>query len=319
MHIKSYYDILVMNKLFSIPDRVLLTPLHLPAFEQANVSLAVLRLDETDHLVSGNKWFKLHYHLVEADLQRAKGLLSVGGAHSNHLHALAAIGYKLGLATVGLVRGDPVETPTVNDLQNFGMHLHWLSYGEFRQRYQESFWQTWAERYPNFYNVPEGGGGVLGAKGCRVIPQLIKQQLTLIGWSDFDVVYVGVGTGSTLAGILWGLEGKHQVVGCLAVPERYGVAEQIKALLDEIPLSLTNYQLKPAARKGFGQADPELLSFINEVEEITGLPLDPVYTGKTLFFLQQQVLAGDIAEGTRIVLIHTGGLQGRRVLLNRWE
>lgn len=309
----------MMNNLFSIPKEVVLTPLHLPMFDKANIDLAVLRLDETDRLISGNKWFKLHYHLVQADLQQAKGLLSVGGPHSNHLHAMAAAGNELGLTTVGLVRGKALETPTILDLQALGMHLHWLSYGEFRQRYQENFWQEWAERYPGFYMVPEGGGGVLGAKGCQVIPQFIKQQLSSIGWDDFDLIYTGVGTGSTLAGIVWGLAGEHQVVGCLATPEHYGVDQQIRALLEAIPISFTNYQLKPAARKGFGQADPELLSFIDEVEEITGLPLDPVYTAKTLFFLQQQIIAGELVEGTRIVLIHTGGLQGRRVLLNRWE
>lgn len=308
-----------MDKQFFIPDKVTLTPLSLPVFDRANISLAVLRLDKTDQLISGNKWFKLHYHLVQANLQQSNGLLSVGGAHSNHLHALGAAGEKLGLPTVALIRGQPIETPTVVDLKKLGVHLHWLSYGEFRRRYQAAFWQEWAERYPDFYLVPEGGGGVLGAKGCRVIPELIKQQLFTIGWDDFDYIYTGVGTGSTLAGIVWGLGGAHQVVGCLAVPERYGVDVQIKELLDEIPVSFTNYQLKPAARKGFGQADPDLLHFINDVEALAGLPLDPVYTGKTLYFLQQQVINGEIAEGSRIVLLHTGGLQGRRVLLNRWE
>lgn len=308
-----------MDKQFFIPDKVTLTPLSLPVFDRANISLAVLRLDKTDQLISGNKWFKLHYHLVQANLQQCNGLLSVGGAHSNHLHALAAAGEKLGLPTVALIRGQPIETPTIVDLQKLGMHLHWLSYGEFRRRYQAEFWQEWAERYPDFYLVPEGGGGILGAKGCRVIPELIKQQLFTIGWDDFDYIYTGVGTGSTLAGIVWGLGGNHQVVGCLAVPERYGVDVQIKELLDEIPVSFTNYQLKPAARKGFGQADPDLLHFINDVEAVAGLLLDPVYTGKTLYFLLQQVINGEIAEGSRIVLLHTGGLQGRRVLLNRWE
>lgn len=308
-----------MDKQIFIPNEVTLTPLSLPVFDRKNISLAVLRLDKTDQLISGNKWFKLHYHLVQADLQQAKGLLSVGGAHSNHLHALAAAGRKLGLLTVALVRGKPVETPTVVDLQGLGMHLHWLSYGEFRCRYQAAFWQEWAKRYPDFYLVPEGGGGVLGAKGCKVIPQLIQQQLPAIGWDDFDYIYTGVGTGSTLAGIVWGLEGTRQVVGCLAVPERYGVDVQIKALLDEIPISFTNYQLKPAARKGFGQADSDLLHFIDDVERITGLPLDPVYTGKTLYFLQQQVINGEITEGSRIILLHTGGVQGRRGLLSQRE
>ncbi|MFD1259473.1 1-aminocyclopropane-1-carboxylate deaminase/D-cysteine desulfhydrase [Entomomonas asaccharolytica] len=305
-----------MDKLFFVTDKVVLNRLNLPVFEQAGVELAVLRLDKTDYLISGNKWFKLQYHLHQAIDQKAKGLVSVGGAHSNHLHALAAAGQRLGFKTVGLIRGNPIQTPTVIDLQNLGMELHWLSYGEFRRRYQDAFWQEWVQRYPDYYFVPEGGGGLLGAKGCQVIPKMIKQQLATIGWDDFDSIYVSVGTGSTLVGIIWGKENRHQVVGCLAVPDCYHVDKQIENLLDEIPIKIANYQLQSAARKGFGQADRELLDFINEVEKTTGLPLDPVYTGKTLFFLQQQVQAGLIAKGTRIVFIHTGGLQGRRVLLD---
>lgn len=305
-----------MDKLFFISDKVVLNRLNLPVFDKAGVELAVLRLDKTDYLISGNKWFKLQYHLHKAIDQKAKGLLSVGGAHSNHLHSLAAAGQRLGFATVGLIRGNPIQTPTVVDLQDFGMTLHWLSYGEFRRRYQDAFWQEWAEHYPDYYLVPEGGGGLLGAQGCKIIPQMIKQQLPTIGWDDFDSIYLSVGTGSTLVGTIWGKENKHQVVGCLAVPDCYRVDKQIEDLLDEIPIKIANYQLQSAARKGFGQADPELLDFINDVEKTTGLPLDPVYTGKTLFFLQQQVQAGHIAKGTRIVFIHTGGLQGRRVLLD---
>lgn len=305
-----------MDKLFFATDKVVLNRLKLPVFEQAGVELAVLRLDKTDYLISGNKWFKLQHHLYKAIDEQAKGLLSVGGAHSNHLHAVAAAGQRLGFATVGLIRGNPTQTPTVADLQNFGMTLHWLSYGEFRRRYQDAFWQEWRERYPGYYLIPEGGGGLLGAKGCQVIPQMIKKQLPITGWDDFDSIYLSVGTGSTLVGIIWGKENRHQVVGCLAVPECYKVDKDIEDLLDEIPIKIANYQLQAAARKGFGQADPELLAFIDEVEKISGLPLDPVYTGKTMFFLQQQVAAGHIAKGTRIVFIHTGGLQGRRVLFD---
>ena len=306
------------DSFFSIIPDVSLDLLKLPILESLGIELAILRLDKTDTLVSGNKWFKLHYHIQEALASSSKGLMSVGGAHSNHLHAMAAIGQQLGLATVGLLRGDPVETPTSLDLQKMGMVLHWLGYGEYRNRYKEDFWQKWQRAYPNFYLVPEGGGGLLGAKGCRVIPQLIEDRLTRINWKYFDCIYVGVGTGSTLAGIVWGAEGKYLVNGCLAVPERYGVDQQIKALLSEISLGgMDHYQLHPASRKGFGQADQQLLTFIDEVEQTTGLLLDPVYTGKALCYLQQQAIERKIKEGAKVILIHTGGLQGRRVWLGR--
>lgn len=305
-----------MNSFFSqIPD-VSLDVLTLPIFSSLGIDLAVLRLDKTDHLVSGNKWFKLQHHVQEALNRSAKGLVSVGGAHSNHLHAMAALGQQLGLATVGLLRGEASDTPTALDLQKMGMELHWLGYGEYRNRYKADFWQKWQTVYPDFYLVPEGGGGILGAKGCRIIIRLIEERLATINWDHFDCIYVGVGTGSTLAGLVWGAEGNYGVHGCLATPVRYGVDQQIEELLSEIGAEARgDYYLHPAARKGFGQVDNELLTFMEEVEKITGLPLDPVYTAKTLYYLQKQVLAGEVKEGTKIVLLHTGGLQGRRVWL----
>lgn len=304
-----------MQNFSHIPNTVTLEHLRLPEFEQAAVQLAVLRLDKTDRWISGNKWFKLHYHVEQALTQQAKGLISVGGAHSNHLHALAVAGAQLGLPTVGLLRGNPIQTPTSLELENFGMTLHWLGYGEYRNRYQANFWQNWLAQYFGYYAVPEGGGGVLGAKGCCVIPQLISERLASLGWDDYDAVYVSVGTGSTLAGIVWGDGGKHRIVGCLAVPSHYGVDKQIAELLAQLPITDTNYQLQSAARKGFGQLDDELLAFITTIEAQTNLLLDPVYTAKTLYFLQQQIVAKQIPRGSRIILIHTGGLQGRRVLL----
>lgn len=300
---------------FYIPSTVTLELISLPKFEKAGVKLAVLRLDKTDEGISGNKWFKLRYHLEAALKRQAKGLISVGGAHSNHLHAMAIAGQQVGLATVGLIRGEPKQTPTCKDLVKYGMSIHWLSYALYRTRYQTTFWHNWLASYPDYYPVPEGGGGVLGAQGCCIIPQLIKERLISIGWNDYDVIYVSVGTASTMAGIVWGEAGHHPVVGCLAVPAKYGVDQQLTNLLADIPITVTNFQLQPAARKGFGQLDEKLLIFIKEVEQLTGLLLDPVYTAKTLYFLQQQVITGQIARGTRIVLIHTGGLQGRRASL----
>lgn len=305
-----------MSDSFCIPAAVVLEPLYLPWLEPMNIKLAVLRLDKTDAFISGNKWFKLHYHLKKALENNAKGLISVGGPYSNHLHALAVAGKNANLPTVGLLRGHPQQTATTDDLERFGMTLHWLSYAEYRQRYQPEFWQEWLNRYVGYYPIPEGGTGILGAKGCSVIPELIKQQLPTVGWTDYDVVYASVGTGSTLSGIIWGEEGKHQAVGCLAVPAKYGVEGQIKALLSEIAIPHSNYQLIAACRKGFGQVDDELLAFMAEVEHLTGLLLDPVYTAKTLYCIKQQVLTGQIAEGSRIVFVHTGGLQGRRALIS---
>lgn len=306
-----------MNIDITIPAEVDLELVHWPFLEGYGVELAVLRLDKTDKFISGNKWFKLHYHVQQALAENKQGLISVGGPHSNHLHALAAKGRQLELPTVGLIRGEPKDTPTILDLKAMGMSIHWLSYGEFRARYQPAFWNHWLNKYKNFYNVPEGGTGVLGAKGCYVIPQFIQSHLAHLGWSDYDQLYVSVGTGSTFAGIIWGDQGKHDLFGCLATPLKFGVPLQVEELLAEIPCYYRNYGLLEAARKGFGQVDGTLLAFMAEIEQLTPLLLDPVYTAKTLFLIYQRVKEGVIKRHTKVIFVHTGGLQGRRALVDK--
>ena len=163
-----------------------LEPLHLDWLTQAGIEVAILRLDQIDPLISGNKWFKLIEHLKTADHLGAEGIISLGGAHSNHLHALAAAGQRFGFATVGLLRGHPQQTPTVKDLQAFGMQLHWLGFAGYRARHEAGFWQPWQTRYPTLHPVPEGGGGLPGALGCKQLRASVCAQLESLGWSDYD-------------------------------------------------------------------------------------------------------------------------------------
>ncbi len=280
--------------------------------DAAGLTVLVLRLDCIDPLVSGNKWYKLTPYLAEARETGAAGLLSVGGPHSNHLHALAAAGQRSGLATVGLLRGHPQETPTTVDLQRFGMRLHWLGYGAFRARYTSDFWVDWQARYPGFLTVPEGGGGLRGAMGCVPLVRQVQAALPALGCDDFDAWWLAAGTGSTLAGIVIGEQGRRTVYGALAGPLRHGVKEQVDELLEQAGASGARFQLVEAARGGFGRCDDELRAFIRNSEQESGMPLDPVYTGKALMALRDQARAGRLARGTRLVFVHTGGLQGRR-------
>ncbi len=142
--------------LFSDIPSAALQPLRLGWLDRAGVELAILRLDQVDPLLSGNKWYKLAHHLAAARAADAKGLISLGGRHSNHLHALAAAGQRFGLPTVGLLRGEPQATATVQDLQRFGMTLHWLGYGGYRDRHRADFFEAWRIRYPDYHCIPEG-------------------------------------------------------------------------------------------------------------------------------------------------------------------
>ena len=286
-----------------------LQPLNLRWLTAAGIDVAILRLDLIDPLISGNKWFKLKHHLAAAKQAGAKGIISLGGAHSNHLHALAAAGRRFGFETVGLLRGHPVETPTVQDLQAFGMQLHWLGYAGYRARHDADFWTPWRERYPQLYPVPEGGGGLDGALGCGEIVSQARSQLSALGWDAYHGWWLACGTGTTLAGLVLAEAGQRRVYGAMAVPADHGVDGNV---MDILGVEQGGYQLLDASRGGFAKTDPQLLAFIAQSEHESGVPLEPLYTGKALLALSQAVQAGTIARGTRLIFVHTGGLQGKR-------
>ncbi|WP_439858964.1 1-aminocyclopropane-1-carboxylate deaminase/D-cysteine desulfhydrase [Pseudomonas sp. MBLB4136] len=286
--------------------------LRLDWLAAAGIEVAVLRLDLIDPLISGNKWFKLAPHLRAAAVAGAEGLISLGGAHSNHLHALAAAGHRFGFPTVGLLRGLEQETPTVRDLQAFGMRLHWLGYGGYRARHHASFWTPWRQRYPELHPLPEGGGGLTGALGCAPLSAMVREQLAGLGWTDYDGWWLAAGTGTTLAGLVLAEAGAHPVYGALAVPANHGVAEQVQAILREARVADGGYRLLDACRGGFAKVDGQLLEFIHRSEVGSGVPLEPLYTAKALMALRQWVEAGYFARSTRLLFVHTGGLQGRR-------
>jgi len=291
----------------TLPDWARPAPLHpldLGWLRAAGVQVAILRLDQIDPLISGNKWFKLSEHLQRMRREGLGGVMSLGGAHSNHLHALAAAGKRLGFKTVGLLRGHPQQTPTVDDLQAFGMELHWLGYAGYRERHAPGFWLPWQARYPDLLAVPEGGGGEEGARGCQVLLAQVRAGLPALGWDDFDAWWLAVGTGTTLAGLVQA--GGPFAYGATAVPGGHGVEENLAALLADG----SGFELIDASRGGFAKVDEALLAFMAAAEQESGVPLEPLYTGKALLALHDNLHR--FAPGTRLVFIHTGGLQGIR-------
>jgi 1-aminocyclopropane-1-carboxylate deaminase len=290
--------------------------LRLDWLEDAGVEVAVLRLDLIDPLISGNKWFKLAPHLGAARAIGKLGLMSLGGAHSNHLHALAAAGRRFGFPTVGLLRGQFQDTPTVQDLRAFGMELHWLGYGGYRERHRPDFWAPWIERHPALYPVAEGGGGLDGAQGCAALVAMAREQMGALGWPDYHGWWLGVGTGTTLAGLILGEGGQRPVYGALAVPEDHGVEKHVCSILQQAGIP-GGYSLIPASRGGFGKLDAQLAQFIHDAQKQSEVPLEPLYTGKALLALWLAVRSGRFARGTRLVFLHTGGLQGRRAMAAR--
>lgn len=295
--------------------RAPLQRVRLDWLDAAGVELAVLRLDRVDRLISGNKWFKLSNYIEQAGTAGCTGVISLGGAHSNHLHALASAGARFNFATVGLLHGTECVTPTVTALIEWGMSLHWLGYGGYRKRHEPDFWQPWQQRYPSFQPIPEGGGAVPGAQGCMPLVAMIRQQLTAIGWADYDALWLGAGTGTTLAGLVMAEAGAHPVYGAMAVPASHGVLANVQTLLEQAGLADSGYQLVEACRGGFAKVDAELVTFMLDCEVQLAMQLEPVYTAKVLMALRDHVAAGAVRAGSRLVFIHTGGLQGRGAAL----
>ena len=202
-----------------------------------------------------------------ADRAGAEGIISLGGAHSNHLHALAAAGKRLGFKTVGLLRGHEQETPTVQDLQAFGMQLHWLGYGGYRARHEPGFWKPWLAQYPTLHAVPEGGGGLSGALGCVALKAQVDAQLSALGWRDYQAWWLACGTGTTLAGLLLaGSQLRRQLAQL-----RSGVRDA-----GGLPLVFPMHPLQESARRPTAAEVAELARFIqSRVHAEFGLVLQP--------------------------------------------
>jgi 1-aminocyclopropane-1-carboxylate deaminase len=273
--------------------------------EDAGVQLLIKRDDLIHPQVSGNKWRKLKYNLLEAQKLRVSVLLTFGGAYSNHLYAVAAAGASLGIATVGIVRGDelnPDSSPTLQFCHQKGMQLHFVSRFEYRKK--ESGETAVKLINSSCYVIPEGGSNSLALPG---VGELVGEVEAQFGAKP-DYFAVAAGTGGTAAGILWG--GGN----LLAFPVLKGanfLEKDISTLLaDEQKMSsltiMPDYHFG-----GYAKYSPNLLDFIQHFEKDNLVLLEQVYTGKLLFGLYDLIKKGYFKKHTTIVAVHTGGLQGR--------
>ena len=292
-----------------------LQPLVTPLGICAQVSLDVLRLDQIHPQISGNKWFKLMPALEQA-LASGRALLSFGGAWSNHIHALAFAGYRLGVPTIGVIRGEAeyADNAMLTDARRWGMRLHFVSRAEYRLRHSASFHDGLRTRFGDLVLVPEGGSQAAAVNSVAKI-----WQLPVLQGRSYDWVVLPVGTGGTLAGVL---AGAPECVEVLGVPVlRFGdwLEHDIRQLLTEAGASVCcRWSLESHAHAGgYARLVPELAQLIWRMRAAYDLPLDAVYTAKALNALQRRIVRGDVRPHSRILLLHTGGLQGNRGFIDR--
>ncbi|WP_295871257.1 1-aminocyclopropane-1-carboxylate deaminase/D-cysteine desulfhydrase [uncultured Zhongshania sp.] len=276
----------------------------------SGVGVDILRLDSLEGPASGNKWFKLVLNIEAAEHAAADCILSFGGAYSNHLHALAAVGFSKGFATIGCVRADPSSglTPTLQDAKRWGMSLHYLSRSEYRRRHDQDFISELQAQYPSAYIVPEGGGNTLGAKGCAGIVDLIPN-----AGRDYAAIVLACGTGTTLVGIASKVAEGVSVIGVPVLKAEKFMASDITAMFQSLKGDRGNWRLDHRFHGGaYARLPEQMAQYMREFELEYGVYLDPIYTAKAAYALQCMVENNEFAAGSRVLLVHTGGLQGRR-------
>ncbi len=266
------------------------------------VQLSIAREDKVHPFVSGNKFRKLKYNFLEALNTQTKKVLTFGGAYSNHIAAVAAAGRMCNIPTVGVIRGEELEkskdlNPTLQFARSQGMHLHFVDRETYRLKDSETTLSSLKEMYGDCYVIPEGGTNPLAVQGVS--------ELLNVSHSEFDYITVPVGTGSTMAGLIVGAKDHQTVIGYSALKGTFQLSE-VKKYVSKHNFELTDRY----CFGGYAKIDSELVRFMNDFKSQTKVPLDPVYTGKMMYGIFKDIKNQRFKENTRILAIHTGGLQG---------
>ncbi|MBW8201671.1 pyridoxal-phosphate dependent enzyme [Flagellimonas abyssi] len=274
----------------------------MPLLHEKGIDLYLKREDTIHPYISGNKYRKLKYNLLEAKKAGKQTLLTFGGAFSNHIAATAYAGYEQGLKTIGVIRGEELQdkwqnNPTLKLAYEHGMQFHFVSRTDYRLKNEASFLQKLKGTYGDIYILPEGGTNALAVKGCSEI--LTEED------AQFDNICCAAGTGGTVAGLINAAQPHQTVWGFPALKGDF-LNEEIRTFAHTDRWRLvTDYHFG-----GYAKVDQQLIEFINLFKSKTGIPLDPIYTGKMLFGIFDLVKRDVFVSGTRILAIHTGGLQG---------
>ena len=267
----------------------------------------MLRLDQLHPIVSGNKWYKLRYYVEEALHSDCNTIASFGGPYSNHLVALAFTAQENKLKSIGYVRANPNEpiTPSLQEALAYGMQLEFIGRTHFQETKNELLLKIKNNPSSDTYFIDEGGYGALGAKGAATI-------LSAQDTSSFDTILCAVGTGTMLAGIINGAAPHQEIIGIPILKNENTLAEEINSLVIHKQKSWT--LLHQFHQGGYAKINPALIQFMNELWTLEKIPTDIVYTGKLLFAVNELIQTHYFKPASKVLIIHSGGLQGNRSL-----
>jgi len=266
------------------------------------VTLYIRREDLIHPFVSGNKFRKLKYNLLEAKKQNHKNLLTFGGAYSNHIAAVAFAGKENGFKTIGVIRGDELssiisQNPTLKFCEDNGMEFVFVSREQYRLKSTEDFINNLKNDFDDFYLIPEGGTNDFAVKGCEEI--LTNED------ENYDYICCAIGTGGTISGIINSSTLHQKVLGFPSLKGDF-IKKDIRKFAKK-----ENWDIIPDYHfGGYGKVSEELIEFINDFYKKYSIPLDPIYTGKMVFGVIDLITKNYFPEDSQILLIHTGGIQG---------
>ena len=267
-----------------------------------SISVQIKREDLIHPFISGNKFRKLKYNLLQAKVENHETLLTFGGAFSNHIAAVAFAGKEQGFKTIGIIRGEELrgkisENPTLKFAEDCGMQFEFVSREDYRYKNQTLFLENLKKKFGDFYLIPEGGTNALAIKGCEEI--LTEND------STFDYICCSIGTGGTISGIINSILPHQKVLGFPSLKGDF-LKDEIRNFVKNDNWELiTDYHFG-----GYGKVNEELIQFINHFYSQNQIPLDPIYTGKMVFGVIDLIQKNYFPIGSKILLIHTGGMQG---------
>ncbi len=271
---------------------------QLPFIEKKRVDLEMLRLDKIHPVISGNKWFKLKYHLENFHSGKYRGILSFGGAWSNHIVATACACFYQNIKCTGIIRSEkPNElSHTLNDAMNFKMDLKFISREMYRQKNTDEFLLEIKNEYPDYYIIPEGGTGDDGEKGAGEILNLVDKKY-------YSHIACAIGTATMFRGIAKTINRYQQVMGIPVIKGFNEIQETATAKI------FPGYHFG-----GYAKYNDKLINFMNDFFRQSNIPTDFIYTGKLVFAVCDLIKKDFFSPGSRILLIHSGGLQGNSSL-----
>ncbi|MEN8815692.1 MAG: pyridoxal-phosphate dependent enzyme [Nonlabens sp.] len=276
------------------------------SFRNIDIEIDIKREDQLHKEVSGNKLRKLKYNLIEAQNQGHDTILTYGGAFSNHIAATAAAGKILGLKTIGIIRGEELGidlkktlagNATLKLAHDNGMHFHFVSREDYREKVAATFLDRMSALFGAFYSIPEGGTNALAVKGTEEV-------LTDFDRINYNIICVAAGTGGTAAGIINSAAINQKVIVFSSLKGDFMQAE-IEKYTRRKDFEIVN----ETTFGGYAKSNDRLIDYMNSRFRESGIPLEPIYTGKMMYGIEQMVESGVIKGKTRILAIHTGGLQ----------